>query len=72
LYILKTEDGHSLKWFTSGGLKVDTGHGHRYAKAGDSAVIDFTVKDHSEYKGSKQTSISRASAASIEFKSEEE
>lgn len=43
-------DGHCFAWFATNNPKVDSG---------DNLVIDGTVKNHNEYKGTKQTVLSR-------------
>jgi hypothetical protein len=52
LHIMRSKEGHSLKWFSSG----------EWLKEGETVVVKGTVKEHSEYKGKKQTSLSRVKA----------
>lgn len=51
VYKITLEDGHILTWKTSNGLYLD-----RNEKADK---ISFTVKEHKEYKGEKQTEVTR-------------
>lgn len=53
LVIMEDGHGNTLKTFSSG----DFGY---YAKKDDEAYIKATVKEHSEYQGSKQTMLTRA------------
>jgi DNA/RNA endonuclease YhcR with UshA esterase domain len=49
LHIMRSKEGHSLKWFSSG----------EWLKEGETFRVKGTVKAHEEYKGKKQTSLSR-------------
>lgn len=51
LYKITLEDGSILTWKTSNGLYLNVGE--KYDK------ISFTVKEHKEYRGEKQTEITR-------------
>lgn len=51
LYNITLEDGSVLTWKTSNGLYLN--QGEKYDK------ISFTVKEHKEYKGEKQTEVTR-------------
>lgn len=51
LFSFITEDGDVLVWFSSSDAD---------AVVGKKVVLDFTVKSHGEYKGIKQTTITRA------------
>ena len=48
LYLMSDEDGNSYKWSTS-----------CYYEEGDEVKMRATIKDHSEYKGTKQTVVTR-------------
>lgn len=54
-----TEQGHVLKWFTSRGI------GARVER-GESLLLTGTVKEHTIYKGVRQTVLSRCKAQAIE------
>lgn len=51
IYKITLEDGASLIWKTSNGLYLD--NNQKFDK------ITFTVKEHKEYKGEKQTEVTR-------------
>jgi hypothetical protein len=51
LYKLKDEDGNLYSWFSSGGADMDPGHEY---------TLDATVKDHGEYRGVRETQLTRA------------
>lgn len=55
LYIFVDENGNTLKWFTTGGGAIDKG---------DELVIKGTVKGFDEYKGVKQTTLTRCKVVS--------
>jgi hypothetical protein len=52
LYTLADEDGSVYKWFASGRAQGLT--------EGEGAWLSFTVKAHDEWKGQKQTTVTRA------------
>ena len=51
IYKIVLEDGNALIWKTSNGLYLDDGE--------EFDKISFTVKSHNEYKGEKQTEVTR-------------
>lgn len=51
VYKITLEDGHILTWKTSNGLYLDRNE--------NADKISFTVKEHKEYKGEKQTEVTR-------------
>ncbi len=51
IYTFKDEDGNDITWFTSVALKKEVG---------DTFDVKATIKAHNDYKGKKQTLISRA------------
>lgn len=57
LYSLEDADGNVVVWKTSSGALVTDDWEH--AKIGDSVVVRATVKRHGEYRGGKQTEVSR-------------
>lgn len=56
MYLIKTTDGHALKWVSS----ANTLCGIEY---GETITFDFTVKRHEMYKDMKQTLITRIKVA---------
>ncbi len=67
IYHLQDKNGDEFVWFCSGyDLKIedknsdDCDHlGKRFVKKGDEICIKGTIKSHSEYKGTKQTVLTR-------------
>lgn len=51
MWLMSDEDGNAYKWSTS-----------CYYEEGDAVKLRATVKDHSEYKGTKQTVVTRCTA----------
>lgn len=74
-YQLADEDGNCIVWMTTSqfGMWVDAatygfdGNGDiwAYAEVGDKVTIRATIKEHSEYRGIKQTVITRAQVKGI-------
>lgn len=58
LYVLRTDDGALLKWFTGSGPR----HNGKAIERGDKFAADFTVKKHEEYRGAAQTVVTRVKA----------
>lgn len=56
LYVLRTDDGALLKWFTGAAPRL----AGKRIEQGDRFPVDFTVKRHEEYKGALQTIVTRA------------
>lgn len=56
---LETPDGNTLTWFATGSLDVE---------AGDYWKLTGTVKKHTEYKGVRQTQLTRVKYADIDAK----
>lgn len=74
IYTMKDDDGNVLVWKTTGFLvieKVVTDRSGReyieseFAHLGDRIRIKGTVKDHSEYKGTEQTVLTRVKLVEI-------
>lgn len=70
IYTFRDADGNCIVWKTSNplGTWVEDGNGHEdwvEAEVGDTVTMRATVKEHSEYKGTKQTVITRAKIAEI-------
>jgi len=61
LYFFEDNDGNQLVWKASGRLVKRDSHGD-YIKVnrGDQFILKATVKSHTEYKGAKQTVLTRA------------
>lgn len=64
VYTLKDENGNKYVWKTTGGgldHEIKTPHGIQYAPIEDGEIITIkgTVKEHSEYRGEKQTVLTR-------------
>lgn len=51
LYVFKADSGHVFKWFSSRNVGGDVGN---------SVLVSGTIKAHDEYRGGKQTSLTRA------------
>lgn len=51
MWLMSDEDGNAYKWSTS-----------CYYEEGDTVKLRATIKDHSEYKGTKQTVVTRCTA----------
>jgi hypothetical protein len=62
LHTFNDADGNVVIWKTGNALSVDYS---TYANPGDTVVLKGTVKEHGEYKGTKQTSLARCSLQSI-------
>lgn len=77
IYIFEDAEGNQLKWDTTGSLALDTKqedkYGNRIYKGineGDIISLKATVKDHKEYKGTKQTILNRVTVQSIILQAE--
>lgn len=57
IYTFETPEGCILKWFTATNPAIDTE---------DTMIMSATVKEHSEYKGEKQTLVTRCKFKSVE------
>jgi len=71
LYTMEDENGLPFKWFASGGCRVleeEDGYPTRSLKAGDCFPFLFTIKKHSEFKGMKETTITRAQIQTADSK----
>ena len=75
VYGFKDDEGNILIWKTSGCLYIE--HEvkgfieNEYARKGDKIRIKGTIKDHSEYKGTKQTVLSRVKLVEFIEKAQE-
>ena len=65
IYSFVDEAGNKLVWKTSGGLGTWSDDGCHYNKVleGDLVTIRGTIKEHSEYRGEKQTVLQRVKLA---------
>ena len=75
-YIMKDTEGNVLVWKTTSSLGFNyiNGNGHeRYdvIRKGDKMMISGKVKEHSEYKGTKQTVLTRCKFSLIAHKPDE-
>lgn len=61
LHMMTDEVGNDIKWFGSSRLYHPGGE-YRMVNEGETLVIKATVKAHQEYKGRKQTLVTRAEA----------
>lgn len=72
IYTLADADGNCYVWKTSNPLKVERWDEdgwlveETYAELGDKVTMRATVKEHNEYKGTKQTVINRPKVSGIE------
>lgn len=75
-YIMKDDEGNVLIWKTTSTLMIEyvneKGH-HRndVIRKGDKMMISGKVKEHSEYKGTKQTVLTRCKFSLIAHKPDE-
>lgn len=70
IYTFRDADGNCIVWKTKStlGMWLEDESGHEEwveAEVGDSIAMKATVKEHGEYKGTKQTVITRAKIAEI-------
>lgn len=67
LYTFRDEDGNCYVWFTQNALMMQRNDDEpwEYVEVGNVIPMRFTVKEHSEYKGVKQTVITRAQIKAI-------
>lgn len=75
-YIMKDDEGNVLVWKTTStlGFNYINGNGHeRYdvIRKGDTLHIEGKVKEHGEYKGTKQTVLTRCKFSLIAHKPDE-
>lgn len=71
IYTFRDADGNCVIWKTKNAILHDwedeDGHFHTtMAKVGDKVTMRATVKEHSEYRGTKQTVINRPTIKDIE------
>ena len=75
IYSFKDADGNTLVWKTTSGYLWADGEkengGNVIAQKGDKIKIKATVKEHSEYKGEKQTILNRVKLLEIIEKAQE-
>lgn len=63
IYTLKDTEGHLFVWKTTSGLgRVENGE-YRRIEEGERFTLKGTIKEHSEYKGEKQTVLTRCKVA---------
>lgn len=70
IYIFKDEDDNVFCWKTNGSLGIDKtdkrgDYCREFVRRGDAFTCKATVKEHSEYKGVKQTVVTRLKVGSI-------
>lgn len=70
LYTFRDGDGNCYIWRTANSVSVETVDEHdtvhfTYAEVGSRVTMRATVKEHSEYKGTKQTVITRPTIKAI-------
>lgn len=65
VYTLADSDGNCYVWKTTCWLDCGDGDGYVQAKPGDRVAMRATVKEHSEYRGVRQTVITRPKVMSI-------
>lgn len=67
IYTFRDEDGNCLVWKTQKVIDCYDEQTEEWtdAEVGDTIVMNATVKEHSEYKGTKQTVITRPKIAEI-------
>lgn len=71
IYTLADADGNCYVWKTTSWLDIDIEHedgsiDYVQAEPGDKVTMKATVKEHGEYKGTKQTVITRPKVQAIE------
>lgn len=70
IHTFKTKSGELITWFTTNGIfklipgKTKDENEYIAMKEGDKQIFAFTVKEHSNYKGIKQTIVSRVAEKS--------
>lgn len=69
-YSMIDEEGNIFTWTASSPMGISSidSNGHEYYKSinkGDTVILDGTVKDHKEYKGDKQTVLTRCKVHNI-------
>lgn len=64
-YIFADADGNCYVWKTTGWLDCGDGDEYYQAQPGDSVVMKATVKEHGEYRGIKQTVLTRPAIKDI-------
>lgn len=66
MHIFKDADDNTFTWKTSNGVCMPQADGqYKVAEKGDTVVLKGTIKDHSEYKGEKQTVLTRCKITDI-------
>lgn len=70
IYTFKDKDNNVFCWKTSGSLGMDKtdkrdNYYREFVRRGDTFTCKATVKEHSEYKGTKQTVLTRIKVESI-------
>lgn len=63
LHKFKDEKGNVYTWKTGNSMGRHTSNGYELMKEGEKVIMKATVKEHSEYKGTKQTVLTRCSVA---------
>lgn len=59
--VLEDEEGHRFVYHSTNSIRKNIGSFTLYFREGDSLTLRFGIKDHTEYKGFKQTVIERPS-----------
>ena len=65
IYYFEDDNGNIFKWFTGNGLYMLTEEGYLNVEKEDKIVLIGTVKNHDEYKGIKQTVLTRCKIKDI-------
>lgn len=66
IYTMQDSEGNVFVWKTTSFMSVDDGEWGYMIKKDDTILIKGTVKDHSEYNGTKQTVLNRCKYSLIE------
>lgn len=66
IYTMKDAEDNVLVWKTTSVMGIDRGEYFHPINKGDTISIKATVKEHSEYKGTKQTVLTRCKYALVE------
>lgn len=64
-YSMKDESGNIFTWTASSPMGLEINNAFHSVKKGDTVILDGTVKDHKEYKGDKQTVLTRCKIQSV-------
>lgn len=66
-HILQDAEGNTFTWKTANSINVPLGdYQYKVAEPGDKVKLTGTIKEHTEYKGEKQTVLTRCKTIEIE------